>query len=44
MAALTRQRCNPQNGIPNDLLVDYYSQRTGAGIILTEATAWSQRA
>ncbi len=43
MAALTRQRCNPQDGIPNELLVEYYGQRTGAGLILTEATAWSQR-
>lgn len=43
MAALTRQRCNPNDGIPNDLLVQYYSQRTGAGMILTEASAWNQR-
>lgn len=35
MAALTRQRCNPNDGIPNDLLVEYYGQRTGAAIILT---------
>jgi N-ethylmaleimide reductase len=35
MAALTRQRCNPENGIPNDLLIEYYSQRIGASMILT---------
>jgi len=25
------------------LVVEYYGQRTGAGIILSEATAWNQR-
>lgn len=43
MAALTRQRCNPLTCIPDDLALEYYSQRAGAGMILTEATAWSQR-
>ncbi len=44
MAALTRQRCDPVEGVPNELLIDYYSQRTGAGMILTEAASWNQRA
>lgn len=35
MAALTRQRCNPKDGIPNELLIEYYGQRTGAAMILT---------
>ncbi len=35
MAALTRQRYNPSDGIPNHLLIEYYTQRTGAGMILT---------
>ena len=43
LAALTRQRCDPKDGIPNDLMLEYYSQRTGAGLMLTEAAAWSQR-
>lgn len=43
MAALTRERCDPVTCIPNALLAEYYSQRAGAGFILTEATAWSLR-
>ncbi len=41
MASLTRIRCDPKTGIPNDLLVDYYSQRASAGLILTECSAVS---
>lgn len=43
MCALTRTRCDPSNGIPNDLLVEYYTQRSSAGMIFTEASAWSPR-
>lgn len=43
MAALTRQRCDPKDGIPNELMKEYYLQRSGAGLMLTEASAWSQR-
>lgn len=43
MAALTRTRCDPANSIPNDLMRNYYAQRTGAGLILTEASAWDKR-
>lgn len=35
LAAMTRVRCDPSNGIPNDLLVKYYAQRAGAGLSLT---------
>ncbi len=35
MAAMTRQRCDPSNAIPTDLMVEYYSQRAGCGLILT---------
>jgi N-ethylmaleimide reductase len=35
LAALTRQRCDPKDGIATDLLVEYYKQRSGAGMILT---------
>lgn len=37
MAPLTRQRSGPER-IPNDLMREYYEQRAGAGLILTEAT------
>lgn len=43
MAPMTRMRCDPKTGIPNDLLVEYYSQRAEAGLILTECSAWSAR-
>lgn len=38
MAPLTRCRSG-QERIPNDLMVEYYKQRSGAGMILSEATA-----
>jgi N-ethylmaleimide reductase len=37
MAPMTRSRAI--GNIPNDLMVEYYSQRTGAGLIITEGTA-----
>ncbi len=39
MAPLTRCRAVGEGRIPNDLMVEYYSQRSGAGLILTEATS-----
>ena len=38
MAPLTRMHADPGR-VPNDLMVEYYTQRAGAGMILTEATA-----
>ncbi len=38
MAPLTRQRAS-EGRVPNDLMVEYYVQRAGAGLILTEATS-----
>jgi 2,4-dienoyl-CoA reductase-like NADH-dependent reductase (Old Yellow Enzyme family) len=38
MAPLTRQRAG-QERIPNDMMRDYYMQRSTAGLILTEATS-----
>lgn len=38
MAPLTRARAGAER-VPNPLLVEYYRQRAGAGLILTEATA-----
>ena len=40
MAPLTRSRAS-EGRVPNDLMKEYYSQRAGAGLILTEATAVS---
>jgi N-ethylmaleimide reductase len=37
MAPLTRGRAGAER-IPNDLMVEYYSQRASAGLIITEAT------
>lgn len=38
MAPLTRSRSGEAR-VPNDLMVEYYRQRAGAGLILTEATS-----
>ncbi len=38
MAPLTRQRAG-YSRTPNDLMVEYYTQRASAGLILTEATS-----
>jgi 2,4-dienoyl-CoA reductase-like NADH-dependent reductase (Old Yellow Enzyme family) len=38
MAPLTRCRASPGR-VPNDLMREYYTQRSSAGLILTEATA-----
>ena len=35
LAAMTRARCDPETGVPNDLHVKYYGQRSGAGLCLT---------
>src|SRR5690349_21091930 len=37
MAPMTRSRAI--DSIPNQLMADYYSQRAGAGLIITEGTA-----
>ena len=38
MAPLTRNRADNETGEVSDMHVDYYRQRAGAGIIITEAT------
>lgn len=38
MSPLTRSRAGT-NRIPNDMMVEYYTQRAGAGLIISEATA-----
>ncbi len=35
---LTRSRSSQPGNIPNDLMADYYRQRTGAGFMVTEGT------
>ena len=43
MAAMTRMRADPKNGIPNELNVKYYSERAeDAGFVLSECSAISQ--
>lgn len=40
MSPLTRSRATGEDGrTPNDLMKEYYIQRTGAGLIISEATA-----
>ncbi|MGZ3789900.1 MAG: alkene reductase [Bacteriovorax sp.] len=39
MAPLTRARTTGEGRVPNDLMAQYYSQRSGAGLILTEAVS-----
>jgi N-ethylmaleimide reductase len=43
MAPLTRSRAQ-DDGTPSELAAQYYSQRAGAGLIITEATAVSREA
>jgi N-ethylmaleimide reductase len=43
MAPLTRNRATPGNDAPNALNVEYYRQRAGAGLIISEATQISQQ-
>ncbi|WGK69780.1 alkene reductase [Candidatus Haliotispira prima] len=38
MAPMTRSRADLPGNVPNDLMAKYYSQRAGAGLIITEAT------
>ncbi|MHA6288946.1 alkene reductase [Maricaulis sp. CAU 1757] len=43
MAPLTRNRARP-DGVPGELAAEYYAQRAGAGLIISEATQVSPRA
>lgn len=40
LSAMTRRRTN-QDYIPTKLMVEYYSQRSGGGLLLTECASWS---
>ncbi|HUO03461.1 MAG TPA: alkene reductase [Rhizomicrobium sp.] len=39
MAPLTRSRAHPDTRVPSDLAVEYYKQRAGFGLIISEATS-----
>lgn len=38
MAPLTRMRSSQPGDVPNDLMVEYYRQRAGAGLVISEGT------
>ena len=42
MAPLTRARAGRER-VPNDLMVEYYTQRASAGLVITEATTISEQ-
>ncbi|MCM4155895.1 alkene reductase [Gramella sp. AN32] len=44
MAPMTRNRANNDGNTPTDLHVEYYRQRAGAGLIITEGSQVSSRA
>ena len=41
MAPLTRGRSD-KDAVPSDLMIDYYTQRASAGLIISEATGISR--
>ena len=41
MAPLTRSRAHPETRVPSDLALEYYRQRAGFGLIISEATSVS---
>ena len=43
LAPMTRARSGSER-IPNALMAEYYAQRSGAGVIITEATTVSEQA
>ena len=43
MAPLTRTRAENPGKVPNELMAEYYAQRAGAGLIVTEGTFVSER-
>ena len=44
MAPMTRSRADNEGNVPNDLTVTYYTQRAGAGLIITEGSQISKQA
>lgn len=41
MAPLTRSRTRDERRVPNEIMVEYYTQRASAGLIISEATSVS---
>jgi 2,4-dienoyl-CoA reductase-like NADH-dependent reductase (Old Yellow Enzyme family) len=41
LAPMTRARCSNGTDVPNALMAEYYEQRAGAGLLISEATAVS---
>jgi 2,4-dienoyl-CoA reductase-like NADH-dependent reductase (Old Yellow Enzyme family) len=39
MAPLTRAKAVGEGRVPNEMMLEYYTQRSSAGLILTEATS-----
>ncbi|WP_242922166.1 alkene reductase [Pontibacter liquoris] len=44
MAPMTRSRADNEGNVPNDIMVTYYTQRAGAGLIITEGSQISKQA
>lgn len=44
MAPMTRSRADNAGNVPNDLMVEYYKQRSSAGLIISEGVPVSKRA
>jgi 2,4-dienoyl-CoA reductase-like NADH-dependent reductase (Old Yellow Enzyme family) len=44
MAPMTRCRCDHRDAVPNAMVAEYYRQRAGAGMILSEGVPVSDRA
>ncbi|SFU63092.1 alkene reductase [Pontibacter akesuensis] len=44
MAPMTRSRADNEGSVPNDLMVTYYRQRAGAGLIVSEGSPISRQA
>ena len=44
MAPMTRCRADHRDAVPNDMIVEYYRQRAGAGLIISEGVPVSDRA
>jgi len=43
MASLTRTRADDHSKVPNELMAEYYAQRAGAGLIVTQGTFVSEQ-
>jgi N-ethylmaleimide reductase len=44
MAPMTRSRADNEGNVPNDMMVTYYAQRAGAGLIISEGSQISKQA